>query len=157
MRNRSIDRRGFTLVEVMLALAIVSIGLIAILGLLPTGLRAARDAGDNTLSATIVQDTFTGLRTNAFHSAMLCDTCTITPQDLGTYDTIANPAKRVFNYYDSDGFSTPQATAYYKVILDFQPQTPVLTRVTASVVWPAQAKNPVNNSIFVTQIARYDQ
>jgi len=150
-------RGAFTLVEVMLALAIVSIGLIAILGLLPTGLRSARDAADNTLSATIVQDTFSGLRTNNFHKAVLCDTCPPLPtQDLSAYDTIANPALRVFNYYDQDGFSTPQATAYYRVILDFQPQPPLeLTRVTATVVWPAQAKNPVNSTIFTTQIARY--
>src|SRR5437016_1960680 len=111
MKNRFINGEGFTLVEVMLALAIVSIGLIAILGLLPTGLRSARDAADNTISSTVVQDTFTLLRTNAFHSALLCDTCTIT-QDLGTYNTILTPALRVSNAYDQAGFTTTWPKAY---------------------------------------------
>jgi prepilin-type N-terminal cleavage/methylation domain-containing protein len=156
MRNRFIFKEGFTLIEVMLALAIVSVGIIAILGLLPVGLRAGRDAADNTLSATVVQDTFSGLRTNAFHSAILCDTC-ITPQDLSTYDTTTTPSLRVSNAYDQAGFSTGWTNAYYKVMLDFQPQAPLpLSQVTATVVWPAQSKNPVNTNVFITRIAQYD-
>ena len=156
MRNRFVSKEGFTLVEVMLALAIVSIGLIAILGLLPTGLRSARDAADNTLSATIVQDTFSGLRTNAFHAAYLCDTCTITA-DLGPYDTTKPQFPQVSNAYDQAGFTTTWPNAYYKVMLDFQPQTPQeLTHVTATVVWPAQSRHPVNTNVFSTFIARYN-
>ncbi len=75
MRNHFRNGDAFTLVEVMLALAIVSIGLIAILGLLPTGLRSARDAADNTISATVVQDSFSLLRNSPFHAAIICDTC----------------------------------------------------------------------------------
>src|SRR5258707_8255808 len=71
MRNRFGNGNGFTLVEVMLALAIVSIGLIAILGLLPTGLRSARDAADNTISATVIQDVFNTIRTQPFASVDL--------------------------------------------------------------------------------------
>ena len=141
----------------MLALAIVSIGMISILGLLPSGLQAGRDAADNTLSATVVQDTFSGLRAGSFAQAVVCDTCTLTHQNLGTYSS-AVPVGPVVNYYDYAGFSVNGlGAAYYKVILYYAPQSPSLTRVTASVVWPAQSKITVITNVFVTQIARNDQ
>ncbi len=154
-------RTGFSLVEVMLALAIVSLGIVAILGLLPSGLQAGRDAADNTLSATIVQDIFSNLRAGSFTNATVCDTCAIL-QNLGTYSNAGNP---VVDYYDYAGFSTNQAAAYYRVVLTytpqpmqvFPPQSPSLTRVTATVFWPAQSKKIVGSSVFVTQIARYDR
>ena len=44
---------GFTLAEVVLALAVVAFGLIAVLGVLPIGLNTTRDNRDETM---IVQD-----------------------------------------------------------------------------------------------------
>lgn len=156
MRTRFTGRpQGFTLVEVMLALAIASLGIVAVLGLLPTGLQSSRDAADNTLSATIVQDAFSTLRTNAFHNALVCDTCLT--RDLATYTTVPGVSS-VSNAYDQAGFSANWPNAYYKVVLDYQPQTPlVLTRVTATVIWPAKSKAPMNTNVFVTMIGQYDQ
>ena len=148
---------AFSLVEVTLALAVMAIGLIAILGLIPQGVQSSRDAADNTLAATIAHDTFSLLRTNAFRNAILCDTCT-TPQDLSTYNTTTG-SPLVSNAYDQAGFSTNDwGGAYYKVVLAFQPQTPLmLTRVTATITWPAQSKNPLKTDVFVTEIAQFDK
>ena len=161
MRHRYIkERRAFSLIEVMLALAIVSLGIIAILGLLPSGLQSGRDAADNTLSATAVQYTFNALRASPFTAVAVCDACgpgsTPLVKDLSTYSS-AVWGGPVSNAYDYAGFPSIWVNAYYKVILNYEPQSPVLTRVTATVVWPAQSKNPVNSSIFITQIAQYDR
>jgi uncharacterized protein (TIGR02598 family) len=145
MRNRFTNRIGFTLVEVMLALAIVSIGLIAILGLLPTGLRSARDAADNTLSATIIQDVFSNIRSQPFGSV-----------DLGNGPLNLNVTGSQILFYDSSGGQTNLAAAYYRVVVSFQAQpVPGLSFVQASVLWPAVSANPVTN-VFTTYVAQYN-
>ena len=162
MRNRSANGEGFTLVEVMLALAIVSFGLIAILGLLPTGLRSARDAADNTISATIIQDVFNSIRTNQFTNVHLDNL----GFPAGAYNLQNSyppgPPAVIVAYFDQEGFSPPATPQdrYFQVNLTFAnqgPALPALSMVTATVVWPAQSKNPPNHNVFVTQIAQYTQ
>lgn len=46
------DRRGFTLIEVLIAMAVLTIALVAIAGMFPTGYRQVTDAGRMTLAAT---------------------------------------------------------------------------------------------------------
>jgi uncharacterized protein (TIGR02598 family) len=158
MRNHSIEGDGFTLVEVMLALAIVSIGLITILGLLPTGLRSARDAADNTIAATVVQDVFSTLRTNPFTNEDL--TALGFPASGGPlpgYNLQINyPAITAF--FDHEGFTAATvADHYYQVNLTFTNQAPLgaLSLVTATIVWPAHSKNPANTNVFTTGVAQY--
>lgn len=50
------DRAGFTLPEIVLALAIVATAFIAVLGMLPAGLNQSRQAADSTVIATILDD-----------------------------------------------------------------------------------------------------
>lgn len=47
--------RGFSLAEVAIAVAIASLGIITILGIIPTGLEGLRKAGDNIALARIYQ------------------------------------------------------------------------------------------------------
>jgi uncharacterized protein (TIGR02598 family) len=49
-------RAGFTLTEIVLALAIVATAFIAVLGLLPAGLNQSRQAADSTVVAAIFED-----------------------------------------------------------------------------------------------------
>jgi uncharacterized protein (TIGR02598 family) len=49
-------RRAFTLTEVTLALAIIGIVFVALLGLLPAGLNASRQAADSTVTAVILEN-----------------------------------------------------------------------------------------------------
>lgn len=50
------SRAGFSLVEVSLAIAICAVGLLALVGLLPTGMEASRRAADDSLVTTIGSD-----------------------------------------------------------------------------------------------------
>jgi len=47
---------GFTLTEVVLALGVVATALVAIIGLLPAGLDAARHAANSTVIAAVLED-----------------------------------------------------------------------------------------------------
>jgi uncharacterized protein (TIGR02598 family) len=49
-------RAAFTLTEIVLAIAIIATAMIAILGLIPAGLNASRDAADSTVVATVLAD-----------------------------------------------------------------------------------------------------
>jgi len=142
---------GFTLVEVVLAIAVISIGIIAILGLLPNALQSGRDAADNTLSATIAQTTFNNLRTPPFIGAYVCDFC---PQPIINLQSSGSVTPINF---DREGFETNAANAYYRVSLTYTNQAPLaLSTVTATIVWPAKSTAPLNTNVFATEIAQYD-
>jgi uncharacterized protein (TIGR02598 family) len=55
--------RGFTLVEVILALAVMAIGLVGILGIFPVALNTARESKQETRIAQLAQTMFSDLRT----------------------------------------------------------------------------------------------
>ena len=50
------NRAGFSLTEIVLALAIIATAFIAVLGLLPAGLNQSRQAADSTIVAAILED-----------------------------------------------------------------------------------------------------
>ncbi len=176
---RKQSANAFSLIEVVLALAVSAIGLVAILGLLPQGLQASRDAADNTISATIVHDIFSTIRAspftnitdlNSFGFAVYpgdsplsgqytnLQTCTLLPPPVG------QPAQGAVAYFDQAGIATNsvngQPCGYYKVTLNFQPETvppAAVSMVTATVVWPALSASPINTNVFVTKVAQYYQ
>lgn len=126
---------GFSLVEVTLTLAIISIAFIAILGLIPQGVQSGRNAADNTLVATIVHDTFNDMRRQA-----LVLPWPPTPSDI---------------YYDAAGTNQVILTSpdrYYRIRVTSQPSPsmPNLQIITAEATW-----RPYSTNYFVTQIARY--
>jgi prepilin-type N-terminal cleavage/methylation domain-containing protein len=55
-------RRGFTLVEVALALLVVAVGLTAMLGLFPVGLKENQRAIDEARSAMFAEEVFNSIR-----------------------------------------------------------------------------------------------
>jgi uncharacterized protein (TIGR02598 family) len=138
---------GFTLVEIMIALAVVAIGLIAIVGMIPQGIQSARDAADNTLAATIVQDTLNQVRLVAS-----------TPG--GGWPPSWPSAWYPDAYYDAVGTNQISSTSpdrYYRVNLNARPSAlvPNLLTVVAIVSWPAQSASPLNAVTNFTQIANY--
>ncbi len=56
---------GFTLVEVALALLVLSIGLLALFGLFPTGLQMNKQAIDETQAAMFAEEVLNGVRAQA--------------------------------------------------------------------------------------------
>ncbi|MGD0650814.1 MAG: hypothetical protein ABSA97_06705 [Verrucomicrobiia bacterium] len=154
---------AFSLIEVALAVAVIAIGLLAVIGLFPQGLQSARDAADNTLSATIVQNLFGQLRNGDFTINICTD-----PSDLG-YPihcaspvplnlSIPNPTGILF-YFDQEGLLT-NGPAYYRVNLQWSQAlsgNSDLMFVRATVVWPAYLSSaPINTNIFITEVARYN-
>lgn len=60
--SRSLKLDGFTLIEVLIAMAIIGIGLITLLTLFPIGLRSSRLAGDFTTASFIAQQALDDIR-----------------------------------------------------------------------------------------------
>lgn len=146
------------MVEVVVALAVMLLGIVAVLGLLPNALQSGRNAADNTLAATIVQDTFSQLRAYPFNAAKACnDPIGCPSHDLSTL-TIVTPPDNAF--FDVDGVEVGSLSAdrYYHVTVSYTLEsTPNLWSVTNTVVWPAKSAAPINTNIFVSKITRYDQ
>lgn len=84
--------RGFSLVEIVLALGIVSFCLLALYGLLPMGYKNAQDSRRETRAAFIAEQVVSDLRTSTFNNAavLLSDANNnlrvSLPLDLGTTD-----------------------------------------------------------------------
>jgi prepilin-type N-terminal cleavage/methylation domain-containing protein len=62
------DSSGFTLVEVLVALTILTVGLVAIAGMFPTGYKQVVDAGRMTLVVTAARQILEDVRTVPFAS-----------------------------------------------------------------------------------------
>ncbi|MFO1521831.1 MAG: prepilin-type N-terminal cleavage/methylation domain-containing protein [Kiritimatiellia bacterium] len=62
MNIRCKSRRGFTLVEVSLALLIVAVGMLGSLAVLPQGSKASRDGREDTAAAMVAQSALESLR-----------------------------------------------------------------------------------------------
>jgi uncharacterized protein (TIGR02598 family) len=151
LKKRARTQAGFSLVEIMLALAIIAIGLIAIIGLIPQGVQSGRGAVDNTLAATIAHDTFNGIRLQA-QKAWPPSTLTVPPLPLTIQQDIC---------YDAAGTDqvdcVTSADRYFHVHLVPQLPSPGLLTVAAIVTWSAKSTVPANTNFFFTQIANYQK
>jgi prepilin-type N-terminal cleavage/methylation domain-containing protein len=58
-------KKGFTLIEVLIALAVTAVGLIALVTLFPVGLRSSRLAGDFTTASFVAQQALDNIRAAA--------------------------------------------------------------------------------------------
>lgn len=152
--------RAFSLVEVVLALGVVSFAIVAILGVLPLGLQTSHYAQDETRAAQIAQAVLTSIAAQAstqFSSVQLkLDDNSTTPIDLnGGPDT-----KTVFA--DNDGkLVAAQSGAVYAVTIatnnaltGFDPG--YANQVTVTVAWPAAAPTPSRTKRdYVRIISKY--
>lgn len=68
MRSAARFPRGFSLIEVTIALGVVSFALIALFGLLPTGLTTFRSSIDRTVASQIAQNIISQARQTDFSS-----------------------------------------------------------------------------------------
>jgi prepilin-type N-terminal cleavage/methylation domain-containing protein len=65
MKSIRINKSGFTLVEVALALLVISVGLLAVFSLFPAGMALNKQAIDDTYGAMFAEEVFAGLRAHA--------------------------------------------------------------------------------------------
>ena len=117
-RPKSLAANGFTLVEVSIALGLISFALIAMIGVMQTGLSVLHDANQKTIDAQILQQV---------SSAMAVNTASNRPAFSVNIGTSASYTL----YFDPDGdlLSTSTGARYSAVLQD---QAPALPGVTAS-------------------------
>ena len=163
-------KQAFSLVEVAIALAVLAVGLLAIMGLFPQGLQASRDAADNTIAATIVQDLFSRIRSQPFNTAFTICTDQYPPGDpnypgckpSGIIPPLSPNSVNTLTF-DQDGFITntttanPQYRAYYRAVVYWGAPVGGVLPITVQICWPALTATPVNTNTFFTEIAQYDK
>lgn len=86
-------RNAFSLVEVAVAIGVIGFALLAIIGLVPVGQTAARDAADDTKTSLIEQDVFERVRASLHSPSVFSTPATLFP----------NPAISPSYYYTADG------------------------------------------------------
>jgi type II secretory pathway pseudopilin PulG len=71
MQSRVLSCRAFSLVEVVLALGVISFAIVAILGVFPIGLSTSRSAQDETRAPQIAQTIFASLEGQPFSAVSI--------------------------------------------------------------------------------------
>ena len=152
MRNPSARRNaGFSLVEVVIALGVVGFAIVAILGVIPLGLKTSHSAQDQTRSAQIAQDILSSMASQAqtnFPNVVINQTSTgfsynINLSNKYQYDTLAadNEGRLIAASSASDVLKYP-----YQVLVQVDP-SPVgfdsgyASQVTVRILSPPSA-NP---------------
>jgi prepilin-type N-terminal cleavage/methylation domain-containing protein len=157
-----INEAGFNLIEVSLAIAICSIGLIALMGLLPTGTEASRRAADDTLVTSLASDILHWRRISPYTNS--------TYLPFGSPPLHTRPGTNFVTQFDAMGnfsvdefgntnpfFGGNYFLATYQVMDNPQfPGNLDCARVVLTMEWPANA--PAANRakrIFVSDYARW--
>ncbi len=144
MKIAVINRRGFSLVEVTLALGVASICLIAIFGLLPVGLQTNQDAIQQVGSADILGHVIADLQATPVTTPP--GGTTASPQF--AIDIPANPVSNATSstlYFNNEGqFSTSvNSESRYRLTITFLPNTGArgATLAHLKMTWPPAASS----------------
>lgn len=103
LRRGHAHQRGFSLVEVVIAIGIVAFGIMAVFGLLPAGLDIFRQSMDSTVSSQILQRIINEVQETDFDQL-------IKDQAGGTISTSGTGVKAI-RYFDAQGNELTEATA----------------------------------------------
>ena len=150
---------AFSIVEVVLALGVIAVGVVAILGVFPTALQTGHSAQDETRAPQIAQTIFGSLVAQAssqLNNLQLPLSGAAPPVsiDLTASSSPATPTL----YADNDGKLTQDSTTagYAVLIFTCNPSNcaspppgftdPTLNQVTVRVTWPANA--PAANQTY---------
>ncbi|MEI9895870.1 MAG: Verru_Chthon cassette protein B [Chthoniobacter sp.] len=146
---------GFSLVEVVLAVGVISFAFVAIMGLIPAGLQQFRQAIDNSVCAQIAQ--------RIIQDAQLSDFATLTGGSTAPYiqamNYAASDAKKSnpipFRYFDEQGneivpkSSVPSASELAAIVYH------VNTRIATATALPGSSSSAPNTSLatILVQVA----
>lgn len=137
---------AFSLVEVALSLAILAVGMVGVLALLPVGLDAARQVHAETVAANVARSALGQFRTNTTSSTSW-EAITGIP-DGGIFKT---------EYWPVDGQSPPNPTdsqgKYFRLVFQKGTQwpanNPTSCRYFLNLAWPEEAVNANTNSPLI--------
>lgn len=95
--NRRRGERGFTLIEILLALIVLMVGLVGIMALFPVGIKSTKESAEDTMSALVAESVYQaivrGMRSptsvvgavttfNVFHDGLPNGVVAVTVQDV---------------------------------------------------------------------------
>jgi uncharacterized protein (TIGR02598 family) len=150
-------QHGFSLVEVVLALAIAAFCLIGLLALLPAGLSSNKDAIQKTIASGFAAEVVADLRNapanNAANNAGVSPRFRIEIPTSGPTNTMVSGSPQTI-YFEENGSATdvgqsPTTSSRYRVSVGFRaPDTSgdsrEVTMVRVLVTWPALADQSPN-------------
>jgi prepilin-type N-terminal cleavage/methylation domain-containing protein len=108
-------KRGFTILEAMIAVTILAIGLLALMRVLPVGTRASKLAEQTTLAAMFAQEKLEDLRESTLTSF---------------------PPSNAEGTFAEEGYPN---FGYDIAVFDYVSPTSTIRGVTISIYWPADA------------------
>jgi len=136
-------RGGFTMAEILIALTILTIGLVSILSLFPVGLKASKRAGDLNEAALCTQEVLEKLKVDGYANL-----------SSGTY-TISDEAENL-------GIDTNRYTIYLQEIgtneSEYIITSPMsgLKEIELTIIWEETGSANKNEEVFKTYVANYD-
>lgn len=154
------DVRGASLVEVTLAIGVVSFAMIVVFGLLPVGLNSSQNSIEQTAANDVLAAVATDLRATPPTSppggvAVSARFGIAIPANPVT----SSPSPTVL-YFDGDGTcsNSQTATSRYRMEVTFLPNAKerAATRALLKVTWPAPA-SPANAAGTVSMFAAFDR
>jgi uncharacterized protein (TIGR02598 family) len=179
MRQPIDSARGFSLVEVVLALGVAAVALVSIIGLLGVALNTSSTAGHDTLMAAMTTEVLNDLRASEFDALWQATprsvpranavqpTSSIAPKDSTYYFTnegapfptadVSNSSKNFALLYQCVVKKTPDTTSQ---LLPGNPSSPYNQfKLQLTFTWPVSAstdpaKRPNKQTIYAS-IARY--
>jgi Tfp pilus assembly protein PilV len=144
--------RGFSLAEVVIALGVITVGIVAVLGVFPAALQTGHSAQDETRAAHIAQSVFGGLVAQApsqFSGVqfLLSDGVTRSPSiNLTTSSSYTLYGGNDGQLTNSAANATYAITIYTNNSVQGFTDPASANEVTVRVAWPASA--PVANQTF---------
>jgi len=134
--------KGFTLLEIIFALAILVIGIVGVLSLFPVGLKASKRGGDFTMAAILAQRQMENIKTAGWS--------VYNSQD-GWYNWDSPNAQPSYpgesTFLDNPNFS------WVAQVADLSPAVANLRQVTLSIYWLDGGSSRQED--FVTYLANY--
>jgi prepilin-type N-terminal cleavage/methylation domain-containing protein len=151
MKPLTVAPRGFSLVEVMLALAIASVCLVSLLALLPAGLSGNKETVRKTVASGFAAEVVADLRNASAGNADISPRFRFEIPNVGGPNTMIGGVPQTI-YLEEDGTATLVGglsvntfahTSQYRVTVGFRPPADAnryeATMVRILVTWPALA------------------
>jgi type II secretory pathway pseudopilin PulG len=130
---------GFSLVEVVLALAICTFAILAIVALLPAGIQSTRDSVEESQAINVLSEVISDRQATPLNQVSMV-------YQLPAFtNSMTSPVTNSFGITDDNQFSIPLTHARYRV--DYIVNPPVTGRLDPyqawlKVSWPAQSVTP---------------
>ena len=124
---------AFSLIEVTLALGIISFALVAVIGLLPTGLNAQRQAVNQSFGVQGLNDVTQALQ------GIYVSTNGVVRFPAPLEDLTVGEGSRSFTLYEDGSLTNSASTARAQVLIVQKPAVGTMLPIYVSVAWPQTA------------------